>query len=288
MKQFYFFLPVILFLSFAFKGEDKPAYNMFTANGKKTNYSALLAEAKKADIVLFGEYHDNPICHWLQLELTKDLSKALGDENMILGAEMFEADNQVGLNMYLNGKVEDKQLKTVVRLWPNYQTDYRPLVDFAKDHKIPFIATNVPRKYANKVYMSGLSSLDTLPDSTKRWIAPLPIRYDSTLQCYRDIFNNAGGHGGQNLPMSQALKDATMAHFIGTNWKPGKHFIHYQGSYHSDYHQAIGWYLLQQNPTLKILVISPAQQDDISTLNKEEHNRGDFIICIPNSMTRTY
>lgn len=288
MKRFYIILPVVLLTTFAFKGEDKAAYNLFNATGKKTNYQALLAEAKKADVVLFGEYHNNPICHWLQYELTKDLAKAVGDESMILGAEMFESDNQAGLNMYLSGKVEDKKLKTVVRLWPNYETDYRPLVDFAKDHKIPFIATNVPRKYANKVYMSGLASLDTLPDSTKRWIAPLPIRYDSTLQCYRDIFNNAGGHGGQNLPMSQALKDATMAHFIAAHWRPGKHFMHYQGAYHSDYRQAIGWYLLQQNPALKILVISVTEQDNVAVLNKEDYNRGDFIICIPSSMTKTH
>lgn len=288
MKRLYILLPLVVFTAFAFKGEDKPAYALYNATGKKTNYSALLAEAKKADVVLFGEYHNNPICHWLQYELTKDVTKTIGATNMVLGAEMFEADNQAGLNMYLSGQVEDKKLKTVVRLWPNYETDYRPLVDFAKDNKIPFIATNVPRKYANKVYMSGLTSLDTLPDSTKRWIAPLPIRYDSTLQCYRDIFNNAGGHGGQNLPMSQALKDATMAHFIGANWSPGKHFIHYQGAYHSDYKQAIGWYLLQQNPKLKILVISVTEQDDITSLKKEDYNRGDFIMCIPTMMTKTH
>lgn len=288
MKRLYILLPLVVFTAFAFKGEDKPAYALYNATGKETNYSALLAEAKKADIILFGEYHNNPICHWLQYELTKDVTKTIGATNMVLGAEMFEADNQAGLNMYLSGQVEDKKLKTVVRLWPNYETDYRPLVDFAKDNKIPFIATNVPRKYANTVYMSGLSSLDSLADSTKRWIAPLPILYDSTLQCYRDIFNNAGGHGGQNLPMSQALKDATMAHFIGANWSPGKHFIHYQGSYHSDYHQAIGWYLLQQNPKLKILVISVTEQDDITSLKKEDYNRGDFIMCIPTTMTKTH
>ena len=288
MKRLNFLLPIVLFTAFAFKGEDKPAYAMYNATGKKTNYKTLLAEAKKADIVLFGEYHNNPICHWLQYELTKDLTKSLGAANMVLGAEMFEADNQAGLNMYLNGQVEDKNLKTVVRLWPNYETDYRPLVDFAKENKIPFIATNVPRKYANKVYMSGLTSLDTLPDSTKRWIAPLPIRYDSTLQCYRDIFAAAGGHGGQNLPMSQALKDATMAHFIAKNWSPGKHFVHYEGSYHSDYHQAIAWYLLQQIPTLKILVVSVTEQDDITVLNKEDYNRGDFILCVAASMTKTH
>src|SRR5688572_19359242 len=126
-------------IAFSFKGEDKPAYQFFTADGKPTTYAKLLAEAQKADIVLFGELHDNPIAHWLELELTRDLHKTWG-ANTILGAEMFEADNQSGLNMYLEGKIADTSLKRVVRLWPNYETDYRPLVDFAKENKLPFIA----------------------------------------------------------------------------------------------------------------------------------------------------
>lgn len=287
MKKFYLFLPLLALISVAFKDTDKPAYTLFTIDGKPTTYTKMLEEAKKADVVLFGEYHNNPICHWLQYELTNDLYKAYGDK-VVLGAEMFEADNQRGLNRYLSGEIADTQLRRVVRLWPNYETDYRPLVDFAKEHKLQFIATNIPRKFASKVYMGGFAALEALPDSSKQWIAPLPIAYDSTLQCYKEIFMNAGGHGGQNLPMSQATKDATMAHFIYSNWAPGKHFIHYNGSYHSDRHQSIEWYLKKKNPALKVMVISTTTQDDISKLNKEDKGRGDVIICVPNTMTTTH
>jgi len=283
-------------LALAFKGEDKPAYQLFTADGKKTSYSKLLAEAQKADIVLFGELHDNPIAHWLELEITKDLYKTWG-ATTVLGAEMFEADNQAGLNMYLEGKIADTSLSKVVRLWPNYETDYRPLVDFAKEKKIPFIATNTPRKYANIVYRKGFDALNELPDSVKRWFAPLPIPYDSNERAYKEIFENSGGHGGQNLPKSQALKDATMGWNIMQNWAPGKHFIHYQGSYHSDNRSGITWYLnhyaLEKGTgnapaRPKILVISSTLQGQIGTLNKEDNGKGDFILCIPESMTRTY
>lgn len=283
-------------IAFAFKGEEKPAYQLFTGEGKKTSYSKLLADALKADIVLFGEYHDNPISHWLELELGKDLYKTWGG-TMVMGAEMFEADNQAGLNMYLEGKIADTSLKRVVRLWPNYETDYRPFVDFAKEKKIPFIATNVPRKYANMVYRGGFDALTALPDSVKRWMAPLPIPYDSTVRSYKEIFENSGGHGGQNLPKSQALKDATMGHFITQNWAPGKHFLHYHGSYHSDNRSAITWYVIKYagNMAMKatdvrprVLVISTTQQPDISAMNPEDKGKGDYIICIPESMTRTY
>ena len=219
-----------------------------------------------------------------------------------MGAEMFEADNQSGLNMYLEGKIADTSLRRVVRLWPNYETDYRPLVDFAKENKLPFIATNTPRKYASKVYMGGFEALETLPDSVKQWFAPLPVPYDSNERAYREIFANSGGHNGQNLPKSQALKDATMGYNIVKYWETGKHFIHFHGSYHSDNRSAITWYvqryardlgkgtvaMKQGQGSPKILVISTTLQKDISKMNAEEKGKGDFILCIPESMTRTY
>src|SRR5690554_5562560 len=80
--------------------QDKKAYQLFDAKGKKTTYKKLLKASEKSHLVLFGEYHDNPISHWLQLSLTKDLHKT---KSLVLGAEMMERDNQEQLNQYLSG-----------------------------------------------------------------------------------------------------------------------------------------------------------------------------------------
>ena len=278
-------LSFIFFISFA--GSDKMAYRIFDKNGKQSNYEKLIREASKADIILFGEMHNNPISHWMELEVTKDISSSK-KEGLLLGAEMFEADNQAVLNDYLSGKINEEELKKQGRMWPNFHTDYQPLLDFAKDGKIPFIATNVPRKYANMVYKSGLNALDTIPSLAKSWMVPLPMKYDSTLKCYKDIFAAAGGHGGQNLPKSQALKDATMAHFILQNLKPGQKFIHYNGAYHSNNFQGIMWYIKQARPDLKVFTISCVEQKNIEKLEKDNLDLADFIFCIPEDMTKTY
>ncbi len=266
---------------------DKQPFTLYTAKGNKANYDQLLVEAKKADIILFGELHDNPICHWLQRELTQDLYVDK-KENLVLGAEMFEADDQIALNEYLAGKMSEKTIKEEVKLWTNYATDYKPLLDIAKKNGLKFIACNIPRRYANMVYLKGEKTLDSIDFEAKKWIAPYPIKYDSTLKCYKEIFENAGGHGGQNLPKSQAYKDATMAYFILKNWSKGKTFIHYNGAYHSNNHQAIEWYLKQQNPNLKILVISSVEQKDNLKLEEKAIDSGDFIICTPETLTKTY
>ncbi|MFL5765601.1 MAG: ChaN family lipoprotein [Bacteroidia bacterium] len=284
MKKILSFLLISLVL-IAFKG-DKPAYVIYDIKGKISDYENLLKSAREADIVLFGELHDNPICHWLELELTKDLYSAK-KEKLVLGAEMFEADDQIPLNEYLAGRVSEKTMKDEIKLWTNFHTDYKPLLDFAKDNHLNFVAANIPRRYANMVYNKGMQQLDSLDTEAKKWICPLPMDYDGNLKCYKEIYEAAGGHGGENLPKSQAIKDATMAYFIMKNWSKGKTLLHYNGSYHSNYHQGIEWYLKKINPSLKIFTIGSTEQAGIDTLAKETTGLADYIICTPESMTKT-
>ncbi|NWJ53013.1 MAG: ChaN family lipoprotein [Bacteroidetes bacterium] len=285
MKK-YLMLAAVTFTLFAFMS-DKKAYQLFDTNGKESQYVKLLEAAKNADVILFGELHDNPIDHWLEQELTKDLY-TIKKQNLILGAEMFESDDQITVDEYLSGAVSEKTLKEEAKLWTNFPSDYKPLLDFAKKNKLQFVAANIPRRYANMVYTKGLEKLDSINGEAKRWIAPLPIQYDGTLKCYADIFKQAQGHGGQNLPKAQAIKDATMAYFILKNISVGKTLIHFNGSYHSDWHQGIEWYLRKSNPALKILTIGSTEQEKLDELDKENLGLADFILCTPASMSKTY
>ncbi len=164
--------------------QDKPAYVIYNAKGKKVSYSKMLKAMQDQDLILFGELHNNAIAHWLQLELTKDMHKT---RDIVLGAEMIEADNQDELNAYLMGEIDGKALDSTARLWINHKTDYAPLVDYAKQNNLPFIATNIPRRYARMVHRGGFGALDTLTSEEKAWIAPLPILYDSLLPTYQEI-----------------------------------------------------------------------------------------------------
>ena len=85
--------------------QDKKSYQVFDKNGKKSSYNKMLKASRNSEVVLFGEYHDNTIVHLLQFELTKDLAKK---KQLVLGAEMLEADNQEQLNQYLSGVIDQK------------------------------------------------------------------------------------------------------------------------------------------------------------------------------------
>lgn len=267
---------------------DKPAYKLYDNNGKLIEYNVMTDSLKNADIILFGEFHDNPISHWLQYEVTNDLNK-LTKGNIMLGAEMFEADNQTGVDNYLIGKSDEKKFEGEVRLWPNYKTDYKPLMDYAKANHFKFIATNIPRTYANLVFKGGFEALDSLDKKEKEYIAPLPILYQPELKCYKKMLEmSMHGAPNENFPKAQAIKDATMAHFIMKNLDTNKVFIHYHGAYHSDNYEGIMWYLKIKNKNLKILTISTVTQQSVDALEEENKHISNFIICVPETMTRTH
>ena len=276
---------IFLFATIISVAQDKKAYQIFDKKGKKSSYEKVLKANEKTDVVLFGEIHDNSLVHWLQLEFTKDLAQR---KPLVLGAEMLEADNQKQLDQYLKSEINQKQLDSSARLWKNYKTDYKPLVDFAKDKKINFIATNVPRRYASLVFKKDLVALDSLSALEKSWIAPLPIEFDINLPGYKGMMSMQGGHAGEKMPKAQAIKDATMAYFINKNRKENSIFVHYNGTYHSDNYEGINWYLRKLDADIQIVTIAMVEQKDITKLEAEHYNKADFILVIDEDVTKTY
>lgn len=263
------------------------AFEIFTENGKKASFEKMVEETGKADIVYFGEIHNDPIAHWLQIELIMALHKK---KPLVIGAEMFEADNQNGLDAYLSGIIEEDSFKKVVRLWSNYATDYSKVVEFAKKDGIKVVATNIPRKYARLVFYDGFQALDTLSEEEKKWIAPLPVEYDPEVPCYRNMLQmDMGGHeADENFPKAQAIKDATMGYFILKYKKSDGVFVHLNGSYHSDNKEGIVWYTSRNNPKLIQKTISTVYQKDLTKLEGSNKGKADFIICVDEDMTTTY
>lgn len=274
------------------KAQDLPAYQLYNSKGKKVSFDQLSKSANANQLVLFGEFHNNPISHWLQLELTQRMY-AVHRNNLQLGFEMFEQDQQELLSKYLQGAIPAEKLNDTLRLWPNYQTDYAPLVDFAKANSLSCVASNIQRKYASLLFKKGRQALDTLPETIKQQMAPLNFAFDTTLSQYQDM-KQMGAHMGPGMGWrmveAQAIKDATMAHFILHNpWRTARTVhLHFNGAYHSDYFQGIMWYVRQEAPDMKILTISTVSQDDILKLEKENLGKADYIICVPTHMTTTH
>lgn len=283
------FISIILLLPACLIAQVKDAYSIFNYEGKSASYRKMIRSLSEADVVFFGEVHNNTLAHWLELQILKDLYQS--NNNLDLGMEMFEADDQIILDEYLADFIEEKQFLNESKVWDNYKTDYKPLIEFARQKKLRVIATNVPRRYANLVYRKGLHALDSLSAESEKWIASLPLSVDHSSPGYKAMMENMGGHGPgtpENLVASQALKDATMASFIFKHQKMGNLFLHINGAYHTQDKQGIISYLKMQKPDLEILTLHVAEQTAIADLDKSNQNKADFIICITEDMIRSY
>jgi len=292
--RYFLFCLLLPLLAFA-PASDRPAYRLFSAQGTPADYDQMLTQLAQADVVLFGEQHNDPLAHWLELQIAKDLARLKGSGQLVLGLEMFERDVQPLVAGYIAGTVPDSAFERQSRPWPNYATDYRPLLQFARQAQVPVVGTNAPRRYAQQVARGSLTALDKLPAAEKSYLVPLPLKVDFDLPGYKNMAamfgGNASAHGGgaRNVIQAQALKDATMAHSIRASLAPGQTLLHLNGSYHSDHHDGIVAYLRTQAKTPpRIKTLSVVTQSQLQQLAKENVDLADYLIVVPEDMTKTY
>lgn len=286
------FSALLLSAATAASAASPEAYRLFDNSGREVSFSEMTDSLGRADVVFIGENHNCPISHWMELEITRALH-ALHGSSLTLGEEMMEADNQLILDEYLGRQIDYDRFEAEARLWDNYSTDYYPVVFYAKDNGIPFIATNIPRRYASVVKNRGLEALDSLSGEAKRYIAPLPIPFSFDRDKSDAAFGMMQAMGGrtsgdtERLAQAQAVKDATMAWFISRNIGSGK-FLHINGSYHSDNREGIIPYLLRYRPGTRVATVTSVRQDQIATLDPDNLGRADFYIAVPEEFPTSY
>lgn len=263
-------------------------YKIYNNQGNEVRFEAMAEIAGQHEVIFFGELHNNSLAHWLQLQMLKSLHES--GKKVVLGAEFFERDDQLNIDEWLAGKMRDSNFEAEAKLWKNYATDYKPLMLYAKKNQIPFVASNIPRKYASLVSRQGLAGLDSLSEQAKSYIAPLPIEVDKTLPGYVGMKEMMHG-SGMNLDYmieAQAVKDATMAYSLFDYINKGKTIFHVNGSYHSNNYEGIVWYLKRKFPTVRIMTINTVEQDNIHTLDPKNQSSADFIIVLPLDSHKSY
>ncbi len=266
------------------------AYKLYDHAGKEITYQSFIKALSEPDVVFIGEMHNCVVTHWLELKILQSLH-AIHGEKLEVGMEMFEADTQLIIDEYLNNIISGDRFEEEARIWPNYSTDYAPIVYYVKDNRLPLIATNVPRRYANVVKNRGMAYLDSLSSDAKHYLPPLPIRYVANANAasgfaLMGLMGKSKGADPERMAQAQAIKDATMGWFIAKNLH-GK-FLHFNGSYHSDTQEGIIPYLLQYRPGTTFTTIRAVRQEDISYLEDDYKGLADYYICVPEDMNTSY
>lgn len=270
------------------------SYKVFDGNGTASNIDAIIASADKNDVIFLGEEHDDPTGHSLETEIFKRLvEKYEGKRKVILSLEMFERDVQTVVDEYLSGLISEQHFLASSRPWPRYKTDYRSLVELAKEHSLDVVAANAPRRYVNMVSRLGRDSLTKLSPEAKRWLAPLP--YPEPSKAYSQKFNELMGGSPESInnanPIlySQALWDATMADSVrkALDASPGALVVHLNGGFHTESRLGTFEQLIGYRPKTKGIVVTMKSVSDISSFNADMKGLGDFIILTDSSLPRS-
>lgn len=261
-------------------------------DGKTYTLKTMAKELSKYDLVFFGEFHDNATIHQLQAEILPLLE---GKKELILSFEMFERDVQDALDSYLQNKIDEAEFMEASRPWGNYQTDYRPLIEYAKARNKQVIAANVPRIYAGKMARMGAEFKETLSDEELNWISrEFYYPNDAYKEAFFEVMgvNSSGAHGMMNdalslewLYQAQCLKDDTMAESIVMAHiaNPKARIMHFNGAFHSSSFLGTVSRVQRALPKLKIAVINPIYRSDWDKvqLSKEDRQTGTFILLLP-------
>jgi uncharacterized iron-regulated protein len=261
-----------------------------------SDFATLAAEAARSDVVFFGEQHDDPATHRMELALLREVARRRSD--VVVSLEMFERDVQPILSQYLAGTISEAAFLKGSRPWPAYQTDYRPLIEFAKAHGWPVIAANVPRPMVGMggVAGKGLGSITQRTDSTRAWAA-------AEFQCPKDDYFkrfgvSMGSHPlGDGPPPSaaelsaiterfyeaQCVKDETMAESIARAHRDATAplVIQYNGDFHSDFGEGTAERTKRRLPSARIMIISAIPVATFDSIDaKPIRKQGDWLLFV--------
>ena len=268
---------------------------IFDAKGNPASFEQILKAIGENEAVFLGEQHDDAVGHAVQAEIfRRAVAEYSANRKVALSLEMFERDVQIVVNEYLNGLISEAQFMASARPWGNYKTDYRPLVELAKERKLPVIAANAPRRYVNMVSRNGRDSLNGLTKEALNWLAPLP--YGEPSDAYGKKFKALMGPspeaqmGIDKILASQSLWDATMANSVFSFLKSHDKslVIHLNGSFHTESRLGTVEHLMKYRPKTKALVVTIRYEDDFKTFDAAKHTDiGDFVILTDGKQPRS-
>ena len=268
--------------------ESWAPHRVYESHHKRfSDFESLIDAAAHADIVFLGEQHDDPATHRMELALLQAVARRR--DNVVLSLEMFERDVQPILDKYLNGTISEAVFLKGSRPWPNYATDYRPLVEFARAHHWRVVAADVPRPMASAVAVKGLEAVTSRTDSTRPWAAAefqCPVGDDYFKRFTVAMGEHPSGSGMpsvENMYRAQCVKDETMAESIVRARSDGSAplVIQYNGDFHSDFGEGTAERVRRRLPKARVVVISAIPVARLDQLDpKPLRKQGDWLLFV--------
>jgi len=248
-----------------------------------SDFESMLADLARADAVFVGEQHDDPNTHRLELAIVEGLTRR--GVSVVVALEMFERDVQSQVEGYAAGRITEEQFLKDSRPWPRYASDYRPLIEFARAHHLPIVASNVPRRIASDVSKNGMPAIEKL-GSDDRAFAAREVLCPTSGDYYQRFGEAMGGHEGANANFyfAQCVKDETMGESVATAFQKNATgrvtIVHVNGAFHSDFGEGTADAARRRMPGRRIAVVSMLPVDDLDTTKPDDDDfkRADYLV----------
>ncbi len=276
-----------------------------TDGGARASQRVSVEEAADAlahyDVIFIAESHEHPANHLAEMELFRSLHERA--PALTLSMEQFERDVQPVVDDYLAGKIGENPFMEKARAWGNYTTSYRPLIEYAKAHKLPVIAANAPEKVVRCVGKEGEAFFARMKPEQRDWAATtLHLEDGAYKNRFLGFVGTDAGHGGdgskdQNAAArkppsetalrsyaAQVTRDDTMAESIARHLQqnPGRKVVHINGVFHSDSFLGTVERLKLRLPALKIAVVTPVFATNPAEIkvSDKDAKTGTFILLL--------
>ncbi|MHC4974561.1 MAG: ChaN family lipoprotein [Planctomycetota bacterium] len=256
-------------------------------NGRQAvTLEAMLDAAAKKEVVFLGETHLDETTHELELAVYEGLIERTQGK-VVLALEMFERDDQTALDEYLAGKIEEPAFRMRTRVWGNYRTGYRRLIETAKKHGLPVVGSNAPAMLRRKVGMGGRKALDALPPEERK-LLPDEL-HDNTDAYWERVARAVRGHmmfrpsPEARVTSAQCLWDNSMGDSCvqALARYPDHVVLHINGAFHTQFRDGTVHQMLLRRPDTKYTLMEAVAADEFYGFDPfGAEKRADYLVFV--------
>lgn len=274
------------------------AVSIFRGDGSSASSLDVLDACVDGDVVVIGETHGHEVGLGFAAEVFEGVLQSR--PNAALSMEFYDRDQQVALDDYLLGVIDDEGFKEAARRTAgNDPAGHRRMLEAARTAGVPVVAANAPRRYVTLARTEGYERLRGLSEEQRRlFVIPWRMPDGRYREEFFGLMGGMFGDGshGEEVPeaersarieaifRSQSLWDATMASAIADAMARSRPVVHVVGRFHSDFAHVAGGGTVQLlrdlRPGARIVTLSviDAGEEVVGALREEDRDRADFVV----------
>ena len=184
-------------------------------------WGALVEEASRADVVLIGEVHGHEPGLAAAAALFEDVVALRGRREPALALEFMERDDQVAIDDYLTGVIDEDEFRTRTRRTDSNYKGHRDMVEVARGAGLAVWGANAPRRYVRLARLEGADAFEGFtPEQRRLVVNPERMADAGYARRFGEVMSAMGrgheeeGEADEGAEKADPLEDPVIASFF--------------------------------------------------------------------------